>query len=519
MAAEKNSDHLMHQPASLHSSDLHSPRPGPLPEGEAAGATAQRAVYDLPLTAPAPADADLPQFVAADGPLLLQQALWFCKLRWLVVAAMLALAATAALGGSWLTHYSIRLRPGWPLGVAGVLLAGNTVYWASLRAARSSPKLAAVVHRGLWLQILVDLAVLTAVVHWFGSLETIAPMMYLFHIVLACIFFSPRESLWVTGIALAMYLACVALESTGIIAAQSIWTDYSLARSGLPLPILAARAGSVVFVSLTIWFLASRLAGELQRRDAALAATNQRLLAATDERARHMLQTTHQLKAPFAAIHANTQLLLGGFCGRLPDEAVQVVSQISARCDMLSRQIKAMLQLANLRSQAQAAPQATEVDLQEVVRGCILALQPVAAKRGIAFVEDLTPAAIHAVRDHVVMMIENIVSNAVAYSQDGHKVAVACRPQPGHPLAGRGAVVTVEDEGIGIPATKLPLIFDDYFRTADAAMHNKASTGLGLAIVRQVALAGKIRVRVESALQQGTLFTLDFPARWGESST
>ena len=486
----------------------------------------KQAVYDLPPNhcagAPAPpAAAAAPPTVAADGPSLLQHALWFCNLRWLVVAAMLALAAAAAMAGNWLARYSIRLAPLWPLAVAGVLAAANLGYLAALRAVRDSPNLARLAHRGLWLQILVDLAVLTAVVHFLGSVETVAPLMYLFHIVLACIFFSPRESLAVTGIALAMYLACVVAESFGIVAAQSIWA-MSMGRESLPGAMLAGYAASVVFISLTIWFLASRLAGELQRRDAALAATNQRLLAATDERARHMLQTTHQLKAPFAAIHANTQLLLGGFCGRLPAEAIGVISQISARCDMLARQIKNMLQLANLRSQAQAPPPAAAIDLQEVVRWCIVTLQPVAAKRGIGFVEDLAPAAIHGVPDHVVMIVENILSNAVAYSHDGQKIAVTCRPRPpagGHPGGHRGAVggavVTVEDSGIGIPAAKLPLIFDNYFRTAEAVKHNKASTGLGLAIVRQAALAGKVGVRVESAPQQGTRFTLEFPSRWG----
>ena len=75
-----------------------------------------------------------------------------------------------------------------------------------------------------------------------------------------------------------------------------------------------------------------------------------------------------------------------------------------------------------------------------------------------------------------------------------------------------GATVVVRDRGIGIPAEKLPRIFDDYFRTNEAVAHNKASTGLGLAIVRQAALAGQIGVHVESAPAQGTVFSLDFPA-------
>jgi len=482
-----------------------------------ATAIVKRAVYELPLVVQTP---DEPPLEAVDGLLLLHHAEWFCKLRWLVAAAMLVLAVTAWMAGPWFRHYGIQLESSWPLAIAAVLVLANTGYLAMLRAMRSCSASSSSAHRGLWLQILIDLAVLTAVVHFLGSVETVAPLMVLFHIVLACIFFSAAESLGVTGIALAMYVLCVVLERYGVLPPQSVWAPLSpqaesllpAARSGLPLGVLTAYVGSVAFISVTIWFLASRLAGALRQRDAELAATNRRLLAATDERARHMLQTTHQLKAPFAAIHANTQLLQGGFCGQIPDDALQVIGKIGDRCNMLSREIKAMLQLANLRSSAQVSPQPVAIELHEILRACLAAIEPLAAKRGIGFVEKIVSATIRGVYDHVVMMIDNVLSNAVAYSCDGQKVSVSCQPKP----CG-GAIVAVEDSGIGIPSTKLPQIFDDYYRTAEAVKHNKASTGLGLAIVRQVAMAGKVGVRVESAPQQGTLFTLDFPACWGET--
>jgi two-component system, OmpR family, phosphate regulon sensor histidine kinase PhoR len=464
-----------------------------------------RSAYDLPLVAPAAVD---PADTASDGLLLRHHAEWFCKLRWLVVAAMVALALTAIAAGPWLLPEGIRLEAAWPLWVAGVLTVANSLYLWRLRAAKDRAIPAKMVRRDLWLQILFDLAVLTVVIHFLGSVETVAPLMFLFHIVLACIFFSWSQSLAITGIALAMYVSCVALETFGLVPARSVWT----VRTDFPVAVLAAHVGSVALIALIVWFLASRLAGDLRQRDAELAATNRRLMAATDERARHMLQTTHQLKAPFAAIHANTQLLLAGCCGKLPDEALRVIGQISARCELLSREIKAMLQLANLRSSSQAAPQPTKLDLDVILRACVAAIEPLAAKRGIHFREAISCASIRGVQDHVVMMLDNVLANAVAYSYDRQEVSVTCRPtQSG------GAVVAVEDAGIGIPAAKLPQIFDDYYRTVEAARHNKASTGLGLAIVRQAAMAGKVRVHVESAPQQGTRFILDFPACWGEA--
>jgi two-component system, OmpR family, phosphate regulon sensor histidine kinase PhoR len=73
-------------------------------------------------------------------------------------------------------------------------------------------------------------------------------------------------------------------------------------------------------------------------------------------------------------------------------------------------------------------------------------------------------------------------------------------------------VLVVRDCGFGIEAAKLPHIFDDYFRTAAAAPHNRASSGLGLAIVRQLVLAGRIGVRVQRTVGAGTRFTLRFAA-------
>ena len=109
---------------------------------------------------------------------------------------------------------------------------------------------------------------------------------------------------------------------------------------------------------------------------------------------------------------------------------------------------------------------------------CVANLQPAATKRAIVIVEELSSAPVRVIPDHAVMILDNILLNAITYSRDGGQVSIVCQARPEG-----GGRVTVRDRGIGIPADKLPRIFEDYFRTTEAAQHNRASTGLGLAIV------------------------------------
>ncbi len=464
---------------------------------------AELAVYRLEAAKPAPRPEEPfePENRDWAGPLLRENAIWFCRLRWLVVAVLLVTGA-AGLWPALPQRFGLDIRPAWPLGAGGVLAALNVIFARMARESESGAG-AGATRKGLWAQITSDLFILTGVIHWLGRDVPAGPFMYLFHIILACIVFTPRESLLVAGVAAGFYSALVAAVDRGWLAASSVLAVPS------PLPPGAPWLSGVLpmfLVWAVIWYLVSRLAGMLRSRESELARTNRRLKASSEERANHMLQTTHQLKAPFAAIHALTQLLLGGYSGDLPAPARAVVEKIAARCLALSRQIQEMLQLANLRSQGQTAPRRGAVSLAAVVGDVLDRVEPAARQRGIRLARSIHPATIDGVADHVTMLVDNLVVNAVNYSLEGSEVEVSCRVNE----AGE-ACLTVRDHGIGIPREKLSRIFDDYYRTEEAVAHNRASTGLGLAIVRQVATAARLGVRVESAPGWGTRFTVTFP--------
>lgn len=459
---------------------------------------------DAPL--PAPADPAAAEEEPWEEPLFRQNAIWFCQLRWLVVG-VLAAAALAGFFPGITELIRLDITPWFP-GSLTILLAVLNVMFNRIARGGGVPDTHPVFRRLLWTQIVTDLLILTAVIHWMGTGLPAAPFMYLFHIVLACIFFMPRESLWVAGLAAGFYLLCVGMESLGILPPQSIISGWQGAGDGL----LSTGPGILDIIIMlliwaVIWYLVSRLAGRLRHHENELALTNRRLRASSEERANHMLQTTHQLKAPFAAIHAQTQLLLGNYCGDLPDKARSVVGKISARSMALSRQIQEMLQLANLRSQGQAPPRFRRIALDQVVEEALNRIEPAARHRGIVLEKEIEPAGVRAIEDHLTMLVDNLIVNAVNYSHDGGKVRITCK------ATARQVTLVVQDQGIGIPREKLPHIFQDYYRTEEAVKHNRMSTGLGLAIVRQVVQESDVEVRVESAPGWGTRFSVTIPTQ------
>ena len=468
----------------------------------------QSATYELPLDggeAVALASAAEDATASLPASLLRQNVVWFCRLRWLVVAMLAALGLTAFLPG---LYAALSLQPHvvWPLATAAVVAAAN-LYFLSRARVHAAPATALRVRRDLWVQITFDLLVLTAVVHFLGSLETHAAFTYLFHIVLACIFFSPAHSFGVLALASSLYVACLALEATGILPAASVYADPGLRDAIERAPWAAAwHAFSAIGTWTVVWYLASHLSTLVRLRDAELGRTNRRLVEAQLAKMRHMLRTTHELKAPFAAIHANAQLLLRGTCGELPEPALDTVQRISTRCKRLATEIQEMLQLANLRSAEEEPIVPAELDLAEVVGWCVGQAQQAAAEREISVEADLDPAPFTGVEDHLKMLFGNLIANAVAYSHPRGRVEVRCTC-----LNGQGPQVTVEDQGIGIAPEKLPRIFEEYYRTDEAARHNKESTGLGLAIVQHVAQSHGIRIRVDSRPGAGTKFALTFP--------
>jgi signal transduction histidine kinase len=436
-------------------------------------------------------------------PVLFRNATWFIKVRWIVIGLFLA-AGTAGrlLTGAFRSLGLVLPHRGlWLL--AGALAAANLIFYfysRSFTASSPPPRLRAV----LWLQILVDLVSVTFLVHLIGSTETFIAFTYLFHISLSCIFFPQGSSLLVSLIAAVLYLATVALELTGLWNGGGILAAPFLADQNSA-TLKALFAGSAVFVWFIVWYFVSSLSEAVRRQDLVLRRANEELIKADQEKTRQVMLTTHDLKAPFAGIESNIQVLKSLHWQQVPQPVQAILERIDHRAQALRERIRDILILGDLKAHGTGQFPAAPLDLKEVVNAALEELAEKAESRRISLRVEVPSLTLVANRERLSILIANLVDNAVSYSHAGGAVELRAAK------AGDQVWFTVSDRGIGIKEEALPHIFEEYYRTKNAAQHNPDSTGLGLSIVREIASSCGWTIRVESELGWGTSFQVFIP--------
>jgi len=447
-----------------------------------------------------------------DRDILLQNARWFTRIRWVVVGVLLIFGVLSREFPETLAHLSLVTAAWWPLVMAGGLAVLNLIFIVILR-----PTSTPIPHKRVvtctWLQILADLVILTILVHEVGSIDTFIVFAYLFHIVLSCIFFVPRDSFLVTVLAAVLFLGCWALETMGLLARQSIMGQAHLQ---LISPVTIINALSAVFIWFVVWYLTSTISKAVRERDSKLATANELLIAADREKNLLMLRTTHDLKAPFSGIEANIETLKEQDWDELPASARSKIESIELRAATLRERIKDILLLGELRKSTYQTDQNEPVDLHDLLSNVIADLSTKADQRRITISLSATNMSVISNRKQLSTLFANLIANAIVYSHPDSQIEVTASSTP------TGISVKVSDHGIGISEKALPHIFEEYFRAPEAAQFNLLSTGLGLAIVKHIAQNVARKINVTSEQGKGTTFEVLIPLErrknpWHES--
>ncbi len=462
------------------------------------------AIYRLEPVATHGADPQSAEGEGLSSDILLQDARWFTKIRWVVVVSFILFGVASTGFPNFLAAVRIAPPTVWPWILAGIVAMVNLVTITWLRRLPSGKTGHVSVQANIWFQIIADLLVLTVLVYLVGTVDTVMPFAYLFHIALACIFFAPRYSLVVLLLSAGLFGTTVLLELSDVLPPRSILA-YSVPQPPPDIVAFLTTALPSVFVWAIVWFLVSHISTAVRQRDHELDIANQRLRKADRDKNRQVLRVAHDLKAPFAGIESNIEILRLTYWDHVPEEVRRIISRIETRGSTLRARIGDILTLGDLRSGEETPPTHEPVSLRELVDATIRDIQGLATQRNTNLVVQAAEGSVFTDPKQFKILLLNLLSNALTYSQENGTVEVTVS------WTGSSAAIQVADHGIGIDEKALPHIFEDFYRSGEAAQFNTKATGLGLAIVRQVARNLGLTIIVKSTKGEGTVFEVRFP--------
>lgn len=207
----------------------------------------------------------------------------------------------------------------------------------------------------------------------------------------------------------------------------------------------------------------------------------------------------HHMKTPLAVLEVTVQQQDGQ--GQDADSEWRSVRE---EVDELGRGLELMLAASRLE-RFELDLRLVTVDLVGVVRASVNELRRAWIRSGVFPSVDAPSGPVEVETDPkwLQVVLRQLLTNAMKYSEAGQKVTVGIRP-----LGGGGATVSVSDDGIGIPPEDVPRVFDRFFTGANGR-RTKASTGMGLFLAAEVCRRLGHELSVESRVGQGSTFTVE----------
>lgn len=210
---------------------------------------------------------------------------------------------------------------------------------------------------------------------------------------------------------------------------------------------------------------------------------------------------SHELRTPLTSLRTNIEVLANET--RLSeDERARLRTDVVVQLDELTGLIGDLVELAR-GNEPEVVTE--ELRLDQLIEESIERMQRISPE--VSLEVDLEPLVVEAMPQRLGRAVNNLLDNAIKWSLPGGTVHVSLEF-----IQGTGeAAVTVRDEGAGIASEDLPLVFDRFYRSAEA--RGMQGSGLGLAIVKQVAESHGGRVEVWNHPDGGAVFRLIVPAR------
>lgn len=213
---------------------------------------------------------------------------------------------------------------------------------------------------------------------------------------------------------------------------------------------------------------------------------------------------SHELKTPLTVILANTGIVLAH-----QEDTVSSQAKWLEYTQEEARQMKGLVEDLLFLAKSDAARQevrTAEVDLSELIQGCLLPFEPVAFEAGVQLDARIDPGlTLIGDEGQLRRLVRILLDNAVKYAGEGGSVELALAKQQ------EKLRLTVRNTGDPIPPEHLPHLFERFYRADAARDRAQGGYGLGLAIAKAITEHHRGKISVNSSLEAGTVFTVVLP--------
>jgi signal transduction histidine kinase len=439
-------------------------------------------------------------------------------MRWLVVLGIIAVALFAR----YVFNIGFQTLPVFI--ICAFLLAYNFWMYAwNRRLAREDNEL--VIKRAQingYIQVLLDLAVLTILLHYTGGITNPFIFVYVIHTTAASILLTRRRAYELTIIAVGMAALLAFLEYSGIIGHVNLngfVSDALYQQLNYVLSIIVTLA----VLTFTSTYITTAVAGELRQQHLKVDELRDQLMAEDkrelerfsgevahlkEERTRFvrlLSVVAHDLQAPLVAVQSCISYVLDGYAGETNDEQKDWLQRSSRRIDGLLVLITDLLDIPRIEL-GQLKQEMAEIALNDVINRSLEGLDIVARKKGLQLTVELPDRSpdIYGSSRRLQQVVTNLTNNAINYTNEG-SITIKLTEDTDE------IRVEVIDTGIGIPAKDLPRLFDEFSRGSNVEIKG---SGLGLSISRRIITAHGGKIWVESPLLEdgrGSKFIFTIP--------
>ncbi|WP_201386897.1 PAS domain-containing sensor histidine kinase [Ktedonobacter sp. SOSP1-85] len=226
-----------------------------------------------------------------------------------------------------------------------------------------------------------------------------------------------------------------------------------------------------------------------------------------EQRKDHFLGVvSHELKTPLTSLKLQTQLLRKQLGKQGIYNADTVLSRMEAQLNMVTRLVGELLDLSKIQAGTLEYAQET-VNLGDVLQEVVEIMQQMQTTHTIVVHRAAHPPLLVGDKDRLEQMLLNLISNAIKYSPGANTIEVDIKTSE------EAVMLSVHDQGIGIPREQREKIFERFYRAV--APHQRAFPGLGMGlhIASEIVKHHRGTITVESEMGKGSTFQVTLPLR------